>query len=96
MAVTEIWLTDKILNNEILPKSYSITHKDCQSRGGGALIAVKESKSYQVLSSPPILELLAINTVSISYCFVYIPPNSSHEYVQKYLDFITSLNNTYL
>ena len=95
IAVTETWLTDKILNNEILPKGYSITRKDRQSSGGGVLIAIKESKSYQVLSSPPDLELLAINTDSITYCLVYIPPNSSHEYVQKYLDFITSLNNTF-
>ena len=32
MTVTETWLTDKILYNEILPKGYSITRKDCRSR----------------------------------------------------------------
>jgi len=56
---------------------------------------VKQSKSYEVLSSPPDLELLAISTESITYCLVYIPPNSSEEYVQKYLDFITSLNSSF-
>ena len=48
-----------------------------------------------MLSSPPDLELLDINTASITYCLMYIPPNSSHKYVQKYLDFITSLTNTF-
>ena len=59
------------------------------------MIAVKQSKSYEVLTSPPDLELLAISTKSITYCLVYTPPNSSEEYVQKYLDFITSLNSSF-
>ena len=59
------------------------------------MIAVKQSKSYEVLSSPPDLELIAIKINSITYCLVYIPPNSSEEYVQKYLDFITFLNSSF-
>jgi len=55
IAVTETWLTDRILNNEILLKDYSIIRRDRQLwyRGGGVLITVKELKSYQVLSSIP-------------------------------------------
>ena len=60
IAVTEIWLSDKIFDNEILPHNYSIVHKDHQSRGGGVMFGIKYSKSYQVLPSPPNLELLTI------------------------------------
>ena len=54
---TETWLSDKILDNEILPYNYSIIRKDRQSRGGGVMFAIKHSNSYQVLPSPPDLEL---------------------------------------
>ena len=58
------------------------------------MFAVNQSKSYQVLSFPSDLELLAISIESITYCLVYILRNSSEEYVQKYFDFITSLNSS--
>ena len=61
IGVTETWLSDKISDNEILPHNYSIIRKDRQSRGGGVMFAVKHSKSYQVLPSPPELELLTIS-----------------------------------
>ena len=60
------------------------------------MFAIKHSKSYQVLSSPPDLELLIISIGSSTptiYCLVYIPPNLSDEYTQKYFNYITSLND---
>ncbi|MCY3929513.1 MAG: reverse transcriptase family protein [Acidobacteria bacterium] len=59
------------------------------------MFAVKHSKSYQVLPSPPKLELLTISIGSSEptiYCLVYIPPNSSDEYIRKYFNFLVSLN----
>ena len=96
IGVTETWLSDKIFNNEILPQNYSIIRKDRQSRGGGVMFAIKHSKSYQVLLSPPDLELLTISIgspTSTIYCLVYIPPNSPDEYIQKYFNYIISLND---
>jgi len=73
-------LSEKILDNEILPQGYSIIRKDHQSRGSRV---IEQSKSYQVLPSPPDLELLAINIGSVTYVlFSYIPPNLSEENVQ--------------
>ena len=45
IAVTETWLTDKILDNEILPSDYSIIRKDRHTRGGGVMLAIKNFKS---------------------------------------------------
>ena len=78
IGVTETWLSHKIFDNEILPHNYSIIRKDRQSRGGGVMFAIKHSKSYQVLSTPPDLELLTISIGSPTptiYCLVYIAPN---------------------
>ena len=47
------------------------------------MLAVHNSKSYKVLSSPPYLEVLSVRIGSSSqiiYCLVYIPPNSTEEY----------------
>ena len=60
------------------------------------MFAIKCSKSHQVLPSPSDLEILAISTGSITptiYCLVYIPPNLSDENIQKYLNYIISLND---
>ena len=51
------------------------------------MFAIKHSKSYQVLHSPPDLELLTISIGSPTptiYCLVYIPRNLSDEYIQKF------------
>ena len=82
------------MDNEILPQGYSIIRKDRQSRGGGVMIAIKQSKSYEILPSPLDLELIAISTGSVTYCLVYIPPNLSNDNVQEYFDYITLLNNS--
>ena len=60
------------------------------------MFAIKQSKSFQVLLSPPDLELLAISTGSPTptiYCLIYIPPNSPDNYIQKIFNFLISLND---
>ena len=84
IGVTETWLSDKLFDNKILPHSYSIIRKDCQSRGGGVMFAIKHSKLYQVLPSPSDLEIHTISTGSITLTiyFIYIyTPNLSDESV---------------
>ena len=96
IAVTETWLSDNILDNEILPNSYSIVRKDRQSRGGGVMLAIKNSKSYEVMPSPPNLELIIIriaSSIPVIYCLVYIPPKSSDEYLQDFFNFLTNYKN---
>ena len=45
VAVTETWLNDNILDSEILSHGYSIYRhdRDSSKRGGGVLLAVKQS-----------------------------------------------------
>ena len=44
-AITETWLSNSILNGEILPSNYTIYRRDRASRGGGVLLAVKDHLS---------------------------------------------------
>ena len=77
-----------------LPSAYIIIRKDCGSRGGGVMFAIKSSKSFQVLPTPSV-EVLTISVGSTSptvYCLAYIPPNASAEYRQEFLDYLESLN----
>jgi len=48
---------DSIFDNEILPTGYSIY---CNDRGGGAMLAVKNTISSSVMSSLPGLEGLSV------------------------------------
>ena len=43
IGLTETWLRDSILTSEILPTGYTIYRLDHPSRGGGVLLAVKET-----------------------------------------------------
>jgi len=83
IGLTETWLTDAVLDNEILPVNYSIYRTDRVTRGGGVLLAVKNTVPSQCWESPKDLELVTVvislnNPVKI--CLVYNPPNSSLEY----------------
>ena len=56
-GVTESWLTNKIVDNDILPHVYTLIHEDRGSRGGGVMLAISKSSSYQVLPTPASLEI---------------------------------------
>lgn len=43
--VTETWLTEQVLDNEILPSGYCIFRKDRTLRGGGVLVAIDSAIS---------------------------------------------------
>ena len=82
-------------DNELLPRVYTIVHKDRTSRGGGVMFAVKASKSFQVLYTPD-LELLAVSVGLNSptvYCLLYIPPNASAVYQQDFINYFKSLHS---
>ena len=74
---------------------YTIIRKDRGSRGGGVMFVIKSSKSIQVLSTPPSVEVLTVCvgvTTPTVYCLAYIPPNPPENYWQEFLDYIESLN----
>ena len=95
IGVTETWLSDKILDDELLPSAYTIIRKDRGSHGGGVMFAIKSCKSFQVLPIPPSVEVLTVSvglTIPTVYCLTYIPPNASADYRQDILDYLESLN----
>ena len=82
-GLTETWLEGNMLDNEILPKGYTIyLHRRC-TRGGGVLIAVEGSVSSQLIDCPKELELLLMQ-IGFEHptriCLVYNPPNNCVEY----------------
>ena len=68
---------------------------DCPSRGGGVLLAVKETIVSQQLQSPSNLELLLV-CISLHHpftiCLVYNPPNSNAQYGQDLINFLQSIS----
>ncbi len=77
IGVTETWLNDSIMNNEILSYDYSIYRKDRSSRGGGVLLAIHNSIPTKLIASPSKLEVIAVELINIkcTVCTVYLPPN---------------------
>jgi len=60
IGLTETWLTDAILDNEILPINYSIYRADRDTRGGGVFLAVKDTIPSQCIESPKDLEVVTV------------------------------------
>ena len=87
-----------LCDGEILPAGYVLYRKDRPSRGGGVLIAVKESLFSCIIQSPPDLEIV---TVKIGQgnnnviCCVYIPPEYSFSCVSHVVQFHTDLTSSF-
>jgi len=83
MCITETWLSSDIFDNELLPNGYSICCKDRDSRGGGVLLAIKDSISSNRLPSPSDIETFTVlisSQNSIIICATYVPPNANDSY----------------
>ena len=97
-CVAETWLSDFIFYHEILPCGYSLYRKDRNSRGGGVLIAVSDLISSSLIPSPPDLEVITVNVFChngpITFCTVYVPPNSEVDYHNQLLSYLYSIVST--
>jgi len=100
ICVTETWLSDNIFNAEILPPSYSIHRNDRATRGGGVLIAVKDSLPITNVDRPVDIEMVSVtlklsNPLTIG-C-IYLPPNAESNHTThlcSYLSDNLDLQNT--
>ena len=92
--MSETWLSDYIFNNEILPAGYTIYRRDRLSRGGGVLIAVHNSISSWLVSTPADLEVVTVGVqlqhVVILSC-VYVPPSASVSHMEQLCSYLSSL-----
>ena len=97
-CVTETWLSQLIFNGEILPSDYILYRKDRPSRGGGVLIAVKDSIPSFSVSSPPDLEIVSVRlgqTNDHVICCVYVSPDASLSYVSCLVHYLTDLTSSF-
>lgn len=95
IALTETWLDNSISNHEILQNGYKITRRDRQNgkRGGGVLLAVKDSitiEPFNFTSKTLELASVVINSFSkkvlVSVC--YRPPNAGIEFLHDLNSFL--------
>ena len=96
VGVSETWLTSSIWDNEILPHGFTIYRNDQQTRGGGVLIAVKNSIPSELLTTPGNIEAIAIRihlVHPIVVCCLYIPPNLSMNDYSEYFQYLSDLAN---
>ena len=84
VCLSETWLSDSLIDQEILPSNYNIYCNDRPSCGGGVLIATKDNIPVTAvtpyLSSSHAFEILSIKLnlrKPIILTCVYIPPGSN-------------------
>ncbi len=97
IAVTETWLKDNISDNEMLPYGYNVIRKGVVSdkRGGGVLLAIRDSLKYNRITSrnwSDDWEIIAVELTDntskktlLSVC--YRPPNCN---LAEWFDLLTS------
>ena len=94
IAITETWLSNNILDGEVLPTNYTIYRCDRVSKGGGVLLAVKHDlPSVQLLLSSEIESIAVKITSNKSFivCVVYVPPVVDDTYYKHLSDLLFSL-----
>ena len=92
---TETWLTVSVYDNELFPCGYSVYRRDRSSRGGGVLLAINDRLPSTRLPSPDAIEAVAVSVgldVLTTLCAVYVPPNSTPEYVSSLCSYMYSLS----
>ena len=97
IVLTETWLHDYIYNNELLPTGFTIFRKDRSSKGGGVMVAVKSILKSTQLTAPENLEVVTVTVCahrSLTICAVYIPPNSTSDYIQDLYLYLSTLTST--
>ena len=95
--MTETWLTDLYFDGEILPSGFNIFRKDRSGRGGGVLLAVSDTLSASLLSSPSHLEVLSVKLdlkQPVLVSVVYVPPSANISTLNCLLSYLGSLSSS--
>ena len=97
VALTETWLSDRILDTKILPAHFTIYRKGHSSKVSGVLLAIDHWISSTPLPSPASLEILTVQISSfishntLTICVVYIPPSSCCSQYFKLLQYLSTI-----
>lgn len=102
MCITESWLSDEILDSEILPSTYSVFRQDRKfniverTRGGGVLLAINSSYAAVQIDLSVINETIPL--IDIVGCYflldfkkilvfvLYIPPDITSDELDHFLN----------
>ena len=97
ICLTETWLSESVFDQEILPSNYNIYRKDRPSRGGGVLIATKNTIPASVVTTHLSNNSLEILTVRlelrkpITLSCVYLPPGPSDTFTKDMISNLTQI-----
>ena len=75
LVLTETWLSQEFLGNELLPTVFFIYCNDRASRGGGVLIAINNYIPYVLLATPSGLEVLMVEVqckLALFFVFTFL------------------------
>ena len=95
VAITETWLTNSILDSELLPSNYSLFCTDRSSPGDCLMLATHNSIPTKELSSTLDLEIVTVILelkIRIILFLVYISPHSNSFYFYICLPIWVSLS----
>ena len=97
LAITETWLSGSIYSNEILPNNYNIIRRDHDTRGGGVLLAIKNSIPFKQLHVSDNIEILSVEITIQNQahiiCLIYRLPSTDETRDKKNLDYLQSFSN---
>ena len=102
IILSETWLNCSFLNSELFQSNYSVIRDDRnasltgRSRGGGVLIALKESLNYSIVDTSnikkltPLIDIIACKCYfpnsNFILCALYIPPDVNANEVEIFTD----------
>ena len=94
LCLSETWLSHYIFDNKILPAGYMIYRRDRLTWGGGVLVAVRNSISLWLASTPAEIEVVTVGiqlqqVVILSR--VYVPPSARLTYMEQLCSYLSSL-----
>ena len=72
--------------------------KDRPTRGGGVLVAIKQSLTSSIIPSPSDLKIVSVKIGlgnDFTLCCVYVPPESSLSYVTSLVQFLTYFESSF-
>ena len=82
IGLCETWLSNAVLDSEILPYGYTIYRKQ-RIMWWGVMLAIRNNLPSRLLPSPPNLEVVTVSislVPAVTCCMVYAPPNTTAEY----------------
>jgi hypothetical protein len=101
IGITETWLTESVNDSEILSDNYVLYRRDRQDkRGGGILLAVKNSCNSSLVKILPSQEILTVSVKCIKknvlFILCYRPPaDNTNDFTECLYDLLLTEHNKY-